>query len=62
MTLSLSPETRQRIEELHRLGDQQGFTLAYQAEQENRPNQICHKKRAPVTEERHDRAVYSWKM
>ena len=62
MTLSLSPETKQRIEELRRLGDKQGFTLAYQAEQENNPNQICHKRRAPATDEKYDRAVLNWKL
>lgn len=62
MVLSQTPETKQRIEELRRLGDQRGFTIAYQAEKENNPNQICHKRRAPATNDRYDRAVYSWKM
>ena len=62
MTLSLSQETKQRVEELRRLGDKRGFTLAYQTEQENNPNQICHKRRAPATDEKYDRAVLNWKL
>ena len=62
MTLSLSPETKQQVEQLYRLGDKQGFILAYQAEQENNPNQICHKRRAPATDEKYDHAVLNFSL
>jgi hypothetical protein len=57
----LSEERKRQIEELRRLGEERGFTIAYQEEQKKKPNEICRKKRAPATDEKYDRAVNSWK-
>jgi hypothetical protein len=57
----LSEERRRKVDELRKLGELRGFTREYQQDIKKKENEICHKKRAPATDERYGRAVENWK-
>lgn len=55
-------QRRRKVEELRKIGELRGFTTEYQQITKRKENEICHKKRAPATDERYNRAVENWKM
>ncbi|PYH75470.1 hypothetical protein BO82DRAFT_267695, partial [Aspergillus uvarum CBS 121591] len=50
-----------KVEELRKIGEIRGFTTEYQQITKWKVNEICHKKRAPATDERYNRA-FRWMM
>ncbi|KAM0107297.1 hypothetical protein ACP6JB_007115 [Aspergillus fumigatus] len=55
-------QRRRKVEELRKIGELRGFTTEYQQITKRKENEICHKKRAPATDERYNRAVENWKI
>ncbi|KAL4860795.1 hypothetical protein BDV12DRAFT_191490 [Aspergillus spectabilis] len=62
MSASSEEQRRKKVAELRKLGETRGFTTQYQQEKKAEENEVCHKRRAPVTDDRYGRAVENWKL
>ncbi|KAI9040418.1 uncharacterized protein KD926_008241 [Aspergillus affinis] len=60
--MTMTSNKLQIIEERCRLAASRGFTIDFQQQQESQENVICHKKLAPTTYEKYDRALGNWEL